>query len=645
MLRPDGRQPFFVVMRILSLEDDPAFLELVRAALEAEGIEHDLVHVTTRHEFERALQDEKSFDLILADYAVPQFDGLTALRIVRQKRLDVPFILVSGSLGEELAIDSLKEGATDYVLKQRLSRLIPAIRRAMREAEERKERLRVESRMQEQSRLLDLASDAILQQDLDDTILYWNRGAERLYGWSSAEAIGQKASQLIYRSAESLAEGRQQLALAGEWSGDLKQLTRAGQEVITSNRWTLVRDETGMASSILVIATDVTERRSLEAQLRQSQKMEAVGQLAGGVAHDFNNLLTVIQGHSALLLAGGTLSKGATESVQMVMESAERAAGLTRQLLMVSRKQAPQMGQLDINKAVASMARILQRTLGEHIQLEVQPAPNLPTIHVDPGMIDQVLLNLAVNARDAMPNGGKLTIQTSISPPAEIRLDPPKVGSSVSLRCTDTGMGIPPDVLPRIFEPFFTTKEVGKGTGLGLATVHGIVQQHRGLIEVWSEVGMGTTFLIVLPAAAETTTIASSKVESSATQGGTETILVVEDEPVVRQLMRNILSRFGYQVLEAASGLAALKIWQQQPDRIALLLTDVVMPDGMTGWDLAEQLSKDQPKLKIVYTTGYSAELTGRERHLQEGVNFVQKPFTPTKLLQTVRRSLDTNDA
>ena len=627
-------------MRILSLEDDRAFLELIRAALEAEGIEHDLVHVTSRQEFEQALRDKGPFDLILADYSVPQFDGLSALRIVRQKRLEMPFILVSGSLGEELAIDSLKEGATDYVLKQRLSRLIPAIRRAMREAEERKERLRVELRMQEQSRLLDLASDAILQQDLEDTILYWNHGAERLYGWSSTEAVGKKTSQLIYRSVGSLNEARQQFAQTGEWSGDLKQLTRSGKEVITSNRWTLVHDNTGKASSILVIATDVTETRSLEAQLRQSQKMEAVGQLAGGVAHDFNNLLTVIQGHSSLLLATGSLSKGATESVQMVMESAERAAGLTRQLLMVSRKQAPQMGRVDINKAVAGMVRMLQRTLGEHIQLEVLLGQNLPTIHADPGMIDQVLLNLAVNARDAMPNGGRLTIRTTITPPGPPGSENP-VSGSVSLTCTDTGMGIPPEVLPRIFEPFFTTKEVGKGTGLGLATVHGIVQQHRGSIEVSSEVGKGTTFIIVLPAAAEVATVAARDVEGSRIQGGTETILVVEDEPVVRQLMRSVLDRGGYRVLEAANGVAALKIWQQHSNTIALLLTDVVMPDGITGWDLAEQLSRNQPKLKIVYTTGYGSELTSRGRSLQEGVNFVQKPFTPAKLLQTIRKCLD----
>jgi two-component system cell cycle sensor histidine kinase/response regulator CckA len=629
-------------MRILSLEDDRAFLELIRAALEAEGINHDLVHVTSRQEFERALEHEDSFDLILADYSVPQFDGISALRIVRQQRLETPFILVSGSLGEELAIDSLKEGATDYVLKQRLSRLIPAIRRAMREAEERKERMRAELRMQEQSRLLDLASDAILQQDLEDTILYWNRGAERLYGWNSAEAVGQKTSQLIYRSAGALSEARQQFTQTGEWSGDLKQLTRAGKEVITSNRWTLVHGDAGKASSILVIATDVTERRSLEAQLRQSQKMEAVGQLAGGVAHDFNNLLTVIQGHSSLLLATGSLSKGGKESVQMVMESAERAATLTRQLLMVSRKQAPQMGRVDINKAVAGMVRMLQRTLGEHIQLEVLPGQNLPTIHADPGMIDQVLLNLAVNARDAMPNGGRLTIRTSITSQAQPGLESPASAYSVSLTCTDTGMGIPPDVLPRIFEPFFTTKEAGKGTGLGLATVHGIVQQHRGSIEVSSEVGKGTTFLITLPAAAETATVTAKEVEGTGTRGGTETILVVEDEPIVRQLMRNVLDRGGYRVLEAASGVAALKIWQQQASTIALLLTDVVMPDGLTGWDLAEQLSKTQPRLKIVYTTGYGSELTSRGRTLQEGVNFVQKPFTPTKLLQTVRKCLDT---
>lgn len=350
-----------------------------------------------------------------------------------------------------------------------------------------------------------------------------------------------------------------------------------------------VRDTAGKHFGRIWSFRDITEQRQLEEQLRQSQKMEAIGQLAGGIAHDFNNILAAIMMQAELTGMAEDVSDEVRDDLRQIRASAERAASLTRQLLLFSRKQVMQPHQLDLNEVVTSIAKMLQRIIGEDVLLHYDLCPRPLLTRADAGMLDQVLMNLAVNARDAMPGGGQLFIETSekIFTAAEAATIADAIaGRHVCLRVTDTGSGMPPEVLSRVFEPFFTTKEAGRGTGLGLATVFGIVKQHAGVLIVESEVGKGTTFRIFLgaeDAAVKTVTQESMKPHPA---GGTETILLVEDEPSVRMLTRTVLERAGYRVVEAAHGLDALKAWQEHQGRIQLLFTDLVMPAGMSGREL-----------------------------------------------------------
>jgi len=371
--------------------------------------------------------------------------------------------------------------------------------------------------------------------------------------------------------------------------------------------------------------------------------MEAIGQLAAGVAHDFNNLLTVIQGHAALLLDVKSFSEEDSGLIRQIIEASERAAGLTRQLLLFGRKQVLQPFSMNLNEIVGNVAKMLQRILGEDIVLQSNFAPNLPAIRVDVNMIEQILLNLAVNARDAMPNGGHLKVTSSVEVVGESGPQRPGAiaGTYVCLDVRDTGSGITPEHLPHIFEPFFTTKDVGKGTGLGLATVYAIVKQHHGWIEVSSEVGKGTAFRIYLPPAASPAVESKPVPAGAQLPTGTETILVVEDESAVRLLVTNQLQRWGYRVLNASTGVAALDVWQEHKDAIQLLLTDMIMPGGMTGRELAEKLRTEKPLLKVIYTSGYSRDILGKATTLIDGFNFLQKPYQSAKLAHAVRNCLD----
>lgn len=392
------------------------------------------------------------------------------------------------------------------------------------------------------------------------------------------------------------------------------------------------------------VVEDITEQRRLEESLRQAQKMEAIGRLAGGVAHDFNNILAVIMMQSELLLTQGDVAESVRDGIQQIRAAAQRAANLTRQLLAFSRRQVMQARDLDLNDVVTNLAKMLQRIIGEDVRLELHLHPTPLMTHADAGMLDQVLMNLAVNARDAMPKGGRLIIETTareFSAAEAAALLDVKPGHYVGLSVSDTGCGIPPEILPRIFEPFFTTKEPGKGTGLGLATVFGIVKQHGGCIQVASEPGRGTTFEVYLPALAETAAAASEAESRPGPRGGTETILLVEDDADVRLVTRITLERHGYRVLEAPDGLAALELWRQHRDAVALLLTDLVMPGGLDGRELAQRLRADHPQLKVIYTSGYSPELAGRELHSRAGEAFLQKPCPAERLLETVRECLD----
>jgi two-component system cell cycle sensor histidine kinase/response regulator CckA len=394
-----------------------------------------------------------------------------------------------------------------------------------------------------------------------------------------------------------------------------------------------LRDRTGAITSVLGISRDITGQRELEAQLRHSQKMEAIGQLAGGIAHDFNNMLTVIQGFAATLLEDdGDPAMRRTATTQIV-EAAERAAGLTRQLLAFGRRQIMKPQDADLNELVSNLAKMVQRLLGEDINLQLHLSMRPLPIYADAGLIDQVLMNLVINARDAMPSGGILRIETAMRSSS--------AGDQAIVRVTDTGTGIPAASLPKIFDPFYTTKAAGKGSGLGLATAFGIVAQHNGRIDVSSEVGRGTIFEVTLPATTRDPVRAPARSSSAATKGGSETILVVEDEPAVRLLTRTILERGGYNVIEAASGTDGLRAWEQSGRRVDLLLTDVVMPDGMSGWELADRLQGACADLRVVLTSGYSTDLAGRELSLKQRQSFLQKPAPPKAILEAVRRALD----
>jgi signal transduction histidine kinase/FixJ family two-component response regulator/HAMP domain-containing protein len=390
---------------------------------------------------------------------------------------------------------------------------------------------------------------------------------------------------------------------------------------------------------------DITERLSLESQLLQSQKMESIGQLAAGVAHDFNNMLTIIQGHAGLMASRPNVPREIQESAQAISFAADRSAGLTRQLLVFSRKSVMQVKSLDLRDTVGQLGKMLRRMVGETITLEFEPPAALPIIHADAGMIEQILMNLVVNARDAMPRGGTVLVclgemeidQDYVESHPQTRL-----GHFVCLRVSDTGMGMDAATQARIFEPFFTTKEVGKGTGLGLATVYGIVKQHEGWIEVESEVGVGTTFLIFFPAAQNTVAAATeARVETTACEGH-ETVLVVEDEPVLRDLAQMILNECGYRVLTASTGPEALDVWSSKGGVIDLLLTDMVMPDGLSGVDLAEKLIQRKPSLRIIFTSGYTMdEMSTSFLKKHNNARYLQKPYNRDTLTRTVRQVLD----
>jgi nitrogen-specific signal transduction histidine kinase/CheY-like chemotaxis protein len=390
---------------------------------------------------------------------------------------------------------------------------------------------------------------------------------------------------------------------------------------------------------------DITERLNLEAQFRQAQKMESVGQLAAGVAHDFNNMLTVIQGHAGMLMTRPTLPPELRESVQAVSFASERAASLTRQLLLFSRKSVMQPKLLDLREIIGNLTKMLKRLLGESITLEFSPPPEIPFVRGDAGMIEQIIMNLAVNARDAMASRGKLTIDIQVSTidAGYVQAHPSaRTGQFVCLRVSDTGHGMDAQTMNHIFEPFFTTKEAGKGTGLGLATVYGIVKQHEGWIEVFSEVGRGTAFIVFFPSSGETAK-AARDIGPSATQvrGGNETILMVEDEPAVLGLGRMILQDCGYRVLEAASGVQAIEIFQAQTEAVHLLLTDMIMPEGLSGIELAQELRARKPALKVIFTSGYSVDELGDNFIGKFGAGFLQKPYTRFTLANAVRARLD----
>ena len=497
------------------------------------------------------------------------------------------------------------------------------------------ERKRSDAELQKLAAFVQLNPDAAMELNENGTITYFNEAAQQLAASVQRNQPGEILPPDIDRIIrECLASGQSKVRQEIKMEG--RTFSWSVHPVLPSN-------------VVHCYIEDITERLSLEAQLRQAQKMESIGQLAAGIAHDFNNMLTIIQGHSSSLLARPTLPPEVVDSVQAVYFAAERAAGLTRQLLMFSRKNVMQTELLDLQKVVGNMSKMLERLLGETITLEFQPAVENSFVQGDCGMIEQVVMNLSLNARDAMPRGGRLTIgvETVDIDAIFIETHPQAhVGRFVRLRVSDTGIGMDSATLNHIFEPFFTTKDVGKGTGLGLATVYGIVKQHEGWLEVNSEPGKGSTFDVFLPASDKVPALAQEEAVSAApVAGGSETILIVEDEPVLRSMARDILEECGYRILEASSGKEALDVWNQRANEIDLLLTDMVMPDGISGADLVEKLQASQPRLKVVFTSGYTANEVNQTMLARTRASFLAKPYTHAELAKTVRDCLDQNNS
>jgi two-component system cell cycle sensor histidine kinase/response regulator CckA len=501
------------------------------------------------------------------------------------------------------------------------------------------ERKRAEEQLREQATLLDNAQDAIIVRDLNDNVLFWNKSAERIYGWPKAAATGRNIKSIVYKnSLTQYDEAKRKVIGEGEWQGELRQLTKDGKEIIVESRWTLVRDDRGEPKSVLVINTDVTDKRKIEAQFLRAQRMESIGTLASGIAHDFNNLLSPIMMSIQLLQARITDEDG-QRLLAMLQASAERGAGLVKQVLSFARGIEGERITLQPRHLIKEIVKILKDTLPKSIEVGFEASEDLSVVAGDATQLHQVLMNFFVNARDAMPGGGKLAIKAENvyidDNYARMNLEA-KSGRFVVITIADSGVGILPHIINRIFEPFFTTKELGKGTGLGLSTALGIVKSHGGFINVYSEPARGTQFKIYLPAA-ESPFAVGADASASLPLGRGELILVVDDEIAIREITKGTLEAYGYRALTAADGTEAVALYAQHKDEIKVVLTDLMMP-YMDGPVTIRALQKLNPNVRIIASSG----LAENSRAIEGVKSFLPKPYTAERLLNTLAEVIGT---
>jgi PAS domain S-box-containing protein len=588
---------------------------------------------------------ERRPDVILADYSLPQFNALAALRLLRKRRFDIPFIVVTGTLAEQDAARILAEGADDYLFKDRLGRLGAAVEQAMRSR-----RLQDEKRFAERSAsdsarqwqaTVDAISDPLFLLDCESTLVRCNSAGEKLLGRSPEALAGQSPCSQVRCEFHDPAECPMRRMLGS--------LHRETSEVRAGERWYFVSvdplfDDEGILAGAVHLMADITERKRLAAQLNQSQKLESLGRLAGGIAHDFNNLLTAIIANAELLSMRHGEDKHLHDRLQIILETGERASRIARQLLAFSRRQVLDPVRMDLNQMLLEIRKMIPSLIGEDIRCEFQLGEAIAAIKADPSQLEQVILNLIVNARDAMPSGGELAVKTTMEELDELyahRHPGTEAGRYVLLSVADTGSGIPAEVQGKIFEPFFTTKGE-KGTGLGLATVYGIVKQLGGHVTFYTEQGIGTEFKIYLKALAPSAAACPGAADAThaPVPRGTERILVVEDEPTLREIAAAVLADLGYEVVAAAHAEEALALSFAPDARPHLLLSDVVLC-GMRGDELASILRDRWPGLRVILTSGYSQERLLHDGEAGRAAAFLHKPFSASALARQVREVLD----
>jgi PAS domain S-box-containing protein len=649
--RTNGCEPARLQLLLIGRREEDYFIIQDLLRVNGDLITADLDQAQTFAEAHTKLA-EKSYDLVLFEYESSEREAMEIVQKLRLQEKTVPFLFLTEHADEGTLAEVIEAGACEYVSRAELSHasLVRTIRNAVSLHQIDRQRQIAEEKLRKLYSAVEQSADMVLITDSLGAIEYVNPAFEKLTGYSRAEVIGQ--SPRILKSGEQGPEVYRTLwgtIQAGDvYRGVLVNRKKTGESFIAEKTITPVRDTTGRITHFISNDRDISERRRLETALFQAQKMDAIGQLAAGVAHDFNNLLMVISSYAELMQDSIGPEHRLHRNVQEILSASRRAADLTRQLLAFGRKQMQSLQVLNLNSVLDGIVKLLPRLIGEDIELTVSAARDLGKVKLDPVQLEQVVMNLAVNARDAMPRGGKLTIATH-----NAELDDNDVhhsvvprGEYVLLEVTDNGKGIADKHLPHIFEPFYTTKESGKGTGLGLATVYGIVKQSGGFIWVNSEIGMGTTFKIYFPRIRHVPlpSVNAEMLRTESELHGSETVLLVEDEAAVRYPACEFLKKCGYTVIESGDGLHAIEAAARFQGKIDLMITDVVMP-GMSGGQLAELLRDSRREMKVLFVSGYAETIVQNHQIFEARTNFLQKPFTLACLGHKIRETLSKTHA
>jgi hypothetical protein len=632
-------------LRILHLEDSEDDRFLIQQRIKGQNLDVRFFDVNNELAFVHTLENS-DIDLVLADKSIPGFDGSEALRITREKFPDLPFIFVTGSIGEDSAVETIRDGATDYVLKDRLTRLVPAVQRAYRESEQKRRQRMAEEKIRLQASLLDKSQDAILVTDMDDRIQYWNKSAERIYGWPAAEVMHHKALEILGADPAAYQAAKAELFRIGKFQGELIKANRGGNRIIVETHWSLVQNGPGMPDTVFAIDTDITEKKSIEAKFLRSQRMDSLGALAGGIAHDLNNALApVLMG--AELLGCCDDKEDRQRFLEIITANTQRATQLVKQILSFARGSGNRKEQVNVRSLITEMKKMMQETFPKSISVSARAGDkDLWQVQGDSTEIHQVLMNLCVNARDAMSSGGRLIVSAEnfIQGEQQAAASHTAPGPYVVISVADTGPGIPAHVIPRIFEPFFTTKAPGKGTGLGLSTVSSIIKSHGGFLDLHTEPGKGTEFKAYFPALIADDKNSSGVKNHSLPTGQGELILIIDDEETLLELTKAMLESCGYRGITAPNGPQGIARFREHQNEIRLVITDSDMP-FMSGGDTIQAINELAPELPFIMASGTKCDTETFHRFLINRVKTLAKPYTLDQLLTVVNAALHHPDA